>query len=68
MERQNSELLAAMNERAQLQLRLQQTVEGLSVAAISYYVLNLIHFALEGLVELGLRIKPNVGVAVCLPL
>jgi uncharacterized membrane-anchored protein len=67
MEKQNSELLAAMNERAHLQLRLQQTVEGLSVAAISYYVLNLIHFGLEGVAALGVRIDPAVGVAVCLP-
>ncbi len=30
-----------MNRRAELQLRLQQTVEGLSVAAISYYIVGL---------------------------
>ena len=41
LERQNSVLLASMNRRAQLQLRMQQTVEGLSVAAISYYVVGL---------------------------
>jgi uncharacterized membrane-anchored protein len=67
MEKQNSELLTKMNERAHVQLRLQQTVEGLSVAAISYYVLNLIHYALEGAAALGLRIEPTIGVAVSLP-
>jgi uncharacterized membrane-anchored protein len=36
-ERQNQALLASMDRRARLQLRLQQTVEGLSVAAIAYY-------------------------------
>lgn len=41
LERQNGSLLTAMNHRAELQLRLQQTVEGLSVAAISYYVVGL---------------------------
>lgn len=41
LERQNGALLAGMNRRAELQLRLQQTVEGLSVAAISYYVVGL---------------------------
>ena len=38
---QNSQILASMNERAALQLRLQETVEGLSVVAISYYGVNL---------------------------
>ena len=33
LERQNQELLAQMNRRAKLQLRLQETVEGLSVVA-----------------------------------
>jgi uncharacterized membrane-anchored protein len=41
LERQNGALLTAMNRRAEMQLRLQQTVEGLSVAAISYYVVGL---------------------------
>jgi uncharacterized membrane-anchored protein len=41
MQRQNGVLLATMNKRAEMQLRLQQTVEGLSVAAIAYYVVGL---------------------------
>ncbi|WP_024588047.1 DUF3422 family protein [Aliihoeflea sp. 2WW] len=49
VERQNRDLLASMNDRARQQLRLQQTVEGLSVAAISYYVIGLIGYLLEGL-------------------
>jgi len=36
-----------MSERTRLQLRLQQTVEGLSVAAISYYVANLLGYVLD---------------------
>jgi uncharacterized membrane-anchored protein len=47
IEQQNRDLLAAMSERARLQLRLQQTVEGLSVAAISYYVASLLHYMFE---------------------
>ncbi len=39
---QNQELLASMDRRADLQLRLQKTVEGLSVVAISYYAVNLV--------------------------
>ena len=38
---QNVEVLSAMNRRAAMQLRLQETVEGLSVVAISYYAVNL---------------------------
>lgn len=38
---QNQALLESMDRRADLQLRLQNTVEGLSVVAISYYGVNL---------------------------
>ncbi|MGR3659857.1 MAG: DUF3422 family protein [Paracoccaceae bacterium] len=38
---QNQLLLESMDRRADLQLRLQKTVEGLSVVAISYYAVNL---------------------------
>ncbi|HBP5919947.1 DUF3422 family protein [Pseudomonas aeruginosa] len=49
LERQNQDLLASMNNRARMQLRLQQTVEGLSVAAISYYVVSLLGYLLKGI-------------------
>lgn len=49
LERQNRDLLASMNNRARLQLQLQQTVEGLSVAAISYYVISLLGYLLKGI-------------------
>lgn len=39
---QNQKLLERMDRRADLQLRLQQTVEGLSVVAISYYAVGLL--------------------------
>ncbi len=38
---QNQDLLKSMDRRADTQLRLQKTVEGLSVVAISYYGVNL---------------------------
>ena len=38
---QNQQLLESMNQRADMQLRLQRTVEGLSVVAISYYAVSL---------------------------
>lgn len=54
LEEQNRDLLQSMNRRARLQLRLQQTVEGLSVAAISYYVVGLVYYLVRGGEEAGL--------------
>jgi uncharacterized membrane-anchored protein len=53
LESQNRDLLSAMNDRARMQLRLQQTVEGLSVAAISYYVVGLFGYAAKGAKDMG---------------
>lgn len=47
IQNQNQALLASMDRRASLQLRLQQTVEGLSIFAISYYVMGLVSYALK---------------------
>lgn len=49
LERQNRDLLTTMNHRAKQQFHLQQTVEGLSIAAISYYVVGLIAYLLKGI-------------------
>jgi len=43
---QNQELLASMDQRSDMQLRLQKTVEGFSVVAISYYAVNLVSYLL----------------------
>ncbi len=42
-------LLKSMDNRAQTQIRLQRTVEGLSVAAISYYALSLLSYPIKAL-------------------
>lgn len=47
----NADLLRSMNQRASMQLRLQRTVEGLSVAAVSYYVVSLLLIPLKALDE-----------------
>ncbi|TYB80904.1 DUF3422 family protein [Maritimibacter fusiformis] len=44
---QNQALLESMDRRADLQLRLQETVEGLSVVAISYYAVSLLAYMAE---------------------
>ncbi len=41
---QNQKLLESMDQRADAQLKLQKTVEGFSVAAISYYAVNLMGY------------------------
>ena len=48
---QNQAILASMDKRADLQLRLQHTVEGLSVVAISYYAVSLVGYLAYPLVE-----------------
>lgn len=48
LEGQNQKLLASMERRAHQQLRLQQTVEGLSVVAISYYLIGILGKLIEG--------------------
>lgn len=56
-EKQNQALLESMDRRAELQLRLQETVEGLSVAAITYYVVGLIGYAAKGLKAGGVSLN-----------
>lgn len=45
---QNRSLLSSMARRASMQLRLQQTVEGLSVMAIGYYSIGILAYLLGG--------------------
>lgn len=54
LEKQNRDVMTSMNERTRLQLRMQQTVEGLSVAAVSYYVLGLLGYLFKGVTDSGL--------------
>ncbi|MEW9837786.1 DUF3422 family protein [Mesorhizobium marinum] len=67
VEKQNRDLLASMNNRARLQLRLQQTVEGLSVAAVSYYVVGLIGYLAKGSGVFGKVVAPELVTAASVP-
>jgi uncharacterized membrane-anchored protein len=67
VEKQNRDLLASMNRRARQQLRLQQTVEGLSVAAVSYYVVGLIGYIIKGSAY-SLPIGAETMLAISVPL
>ncbi len=66
-ERQNQALLASMDRRVKTQLRLQQAVEGLSVAAIVYYAAGLVGYLAKGLSHGGVPIDPDVAVAIAIP-
>jgi len=67
LEQQNRDLLQSMNERTRLQLRLQATVEGLSVAAITYYVVGLFSYVAEAASEAGVPIHPGYATAAVVP-
>jgi uncharacterized membrane-anchored protein len=67
-ERQNQQVLESMNRRAEAQLRLQQTVVGLSAAAITYYVVGLVGYAAKGLKALGWPVDVELAVALSIPL
>jgi uncharacterized membrane-anchored protein len=65
---QNQDLLASMDRRARIQLRLQATVEGLSVAAISYYVVGLLGYAAKALEKSGLPVQPETVTGLAIPI
>lgn len=46
-------LLETMNSRQDMQLKMQSTVEGLSVAAITYYIVGLVSYLAKGATKLG---------------
>jgi uncharacterized membrane-anchored protein len=56
-----------MDKRARLQLRLQRTVEGLSVAAITYYAVSLVSYLTQGLSAAGLHVPKEIVVALAVP-
>jgi uncharacterized membrane-anchored protein len=67
-EAQNQVLLEKLTKGQALQLRLQSTVEGLSIAAISYYVVSLLLYGAKALHAAGMPIQPEVAVGVLVPL
>ena len=67
-QQQNQALLAVTARRAKLQLRLQQTVEGLSLAAIVYYLAGLVGYGAKALKAAGLPLSPDLVTGLALPL
>jgi len=68
LEEQNSHLLVSMNERARMQLKLQQTVEGLSVVAISYYAVGLVGYLFKAAETAGAPLNVGLATGLAVPL
>ncbi len=61
-------LLTTMNQRQDMQLKLQSTVEGLSVAAITYYIVGLVSYLAKAAQALGWPFSPESSAATAIPL
>ncbi len=66
-QQQNQSLLASMNRRVKAQLRLQATVEGLSVAAVTYYVVGLVGILAAGIAAFGLNLNKAITMGASIP-
>jgi uncharacterized membrane-anchored protein len=64
---QNQQLLEKLTRGQDMQLRLQTTVEGLSIAAISYYVISLLLYAGKALKAAGLPVNPEMAAGALVP-
>ncbi|MDR0247500.1 MAG: DUF3422 domain-containing protein [Burkholderiales bacterium] len=64
---QNSGLLASMNQRVKLQLRLQEMVEGLSIVVVGYYLTGLLSYGYKALAYLGAPINVDIAIAATIP-
>lgn len=66
-EAQNQQLLEKLTRGQELQLRLQTTVEGLSIAAISYYVISLLLYLAKAGKAAGLPLHPELAAGALVP-
>lgn len=66
-EQHNQQLLEKLTRGQALQLRLQSTVEGLSIAAITYYVVSLALYVGKAIKALGLDINPELFAGLMIP-
>ncbi len=67
IEAQNQSLLASMDRRGRLQMRLQETVEGLSIAAISYYLVSLVKIILNAIYSAGYPMDKDLITGLSVP-
>lgn len=67
-EQQNHQLLDSMNRRAKLQLRLQATVEIISVIPITYYLVGLLGYVSKALKAASLPLDPELAEGAAVPI
>lgn len=67
-EAQNQAVLQSLNRNAGMQVKLQQAVEGLSVVAISYYLVGLLGYGLKALKAGGWHIDVDISLGIVIPL
>ena len=67
-EAQNQQLLEKLTRGQELQLRLQTTVEGLSIAAISYYVVSLLLYGVKAVKAAGVPLNVEIATGALIPL
>ena len=67
-EEQNQKLLEKLTDGQRLQLRLQQTVEGLSIVAISYYAISLLGYAFKAGKAAGMPLNTDIATGLSVPL
>jgi uncharacterized membrane-anchored protein len=66
-EAQNQQLLAQLTRGQELQLKLQSTVEGLSIAAISYYVMSLLYYGAKAAKVMGAPLNADLVAGALIP-
>lgn len=67
IQNQNRELLASMDRRSKVQLMMQHTVEGLSVAAISYYLVGLVKYLTDAAASAGIDFDKSLVTGLSVP-
>ncbi|WP_439105520.1 DUF3422 family protein [Congregibacter sp.] len=65
--KQNQAILESLAERANLQLRLQQSVEGFSIFAITYYAVGLLGYLFKSGKSLGMPVNPDLLTGITAP-
>lgn len=66
-EEQNQQLMGKLTRGQELQLRLQSTVEGLSIAAIAYYVVSLLLYVAKAAKSAGAPLNPELTAGALVP-
>ncbi|KDE39005.1 MAG: DUF3422 family protein [Nitrincola lacisaponensis] len=68
IQHQNQTLLSSMDKRSQVQLMMQHTVEGLSVVAISYYLVGLLKYLIDAVYGVGIHFDKALVTGAMIPL